>query len=93
MYTKGRSCSYYCKDDDNDDDDVVNYGITTPVYCHNVGADDNDGILIMILYALSMLLCHQGMVRCGEGVLYLTSPGRPTDIGLQLGKACYPCSR
>ena len=21
------------------------------------------------------------------------SPGRPTDIGLQLGKACYPCSR
>ena len=30
---------------------------------------------------------------CGEGVLYLTSPGHPTDIGLQLGKACYPCSR
>ena len=28
-----------------------------------------------------------------EGVVYLTSPGRPTDIGLQLGKACYPCSR
>ena len=25
--------------------------------------------------------------------MYLTSPGRPTDIGLQLGKACYPCSR
>ena len=23
----------------------------------------------------------------------LTSPGRPTDIDLQLGKACYPCSR
>ena len=23
---------------------------------------------------------------------YLTSPGCPTDIGLQLGKACYPCS-
>ena len=28
-----------------------------------------------------------------EGVMYLTSLGRPTDIGLQLGKACYPCSR
>ena len=24
-----------------------------------------------------------------EGVMYLVSPGRPTDIGLQLGKACY----
>ena len=21
------------------------------------------------------------------------TPGRPADIGLQLGKACYPCSR
>ena len=48
MHTKGRSCSYYCKDNDNDD--VVNYGITTPDYYHNVGADDDDddGILIMI---------------------------------------------
>ena len=27
------------------------------------------------------------MVGCGEGVVYLASPGRPTDIGLQLGKA------
>ena len=27
-----------------------------------------------------------------EGAVYLTSPGHPTDIGLQLGKACYPCS-
>ena len=34
-----------------------------------------------------------GGVGCGEGVVYLTSPGHPTDIGLQLGKACYPCSR
>ena len=30
--------------------------------------------------------------RC-EGVMYLMSPGRPADTGLQLGKACYPCSR
>ena len=28
-----------------------------------------------------------------EGVMYFLSPGRPADIGLQLGKACYPCSR
>ena len=34
-----------------------------------------------------------GVLGCGEGVVYLTSPGRPNDIDLQLGKACYPCSR
>ena len=28
-----------------------------------------------------------------EGVMYLRSPGRPTDSGLQLGKAFYSCSR
>ena len=33
-----------------------------------------------------------GVVGWCEGAMYLTSPGRPTDIGLQLGKACYPCS-
>ena len=35
----------------------------------------------------------KGVVGSGNGVVYLTSPGRPTEIGLQLGKACYPCSR
>ena len=35
----------------------------------------------------------KGVVRCGEGVMYLTTPGHPIDIGLQLGKACYPCNR
>ena len=36
-------------DDDAAADDDVNYGITTPDYFHNVGADDNDdGVLIMI---------------------------------------------
>ena len=34
-----------------------------------------------------------GVVGWCEGVVYLKSPGRPTDIGLQLGQACYPCSR
>ena len=33
-----------------------------------------------------------GVVGWCEGAVYLTSPGCPTDIGLQLGKACYPCS-
>ena len=29
----------------------------------------------------------------GKGVMYFASPGRPNEIGLQMGKACYPCSR
>ena len=33
-----------------------------------------------------------GVAGWCEGAVYLTSLGRPTDIGLQLGKACYPCS-
>ena len=34
-----------------------------------------------------------GVVRWCEGVVYLTSPGCPPDIGFHLGKACYLCSR
>ena len=34
----------------------------------------------------------EGVVGWCEGAVYLTSPGCPADIGLQLGKACYPCS-
>ena len=34
-----------------------------------------------------------GVVVCGEDVVYLMSPGRPTDFGVQLGKASYPFSR
>ena len=34
-----------------------------------------------------------GVVGCGKGDGYLTSLGHPTDIGFQLGKACYPFSR
>ena len=36
---------------------------------------------------------NMGVFGCGKGVVYFTSPGRPAEIGLQLGKACYPCSR
>ena len=39
------------------------------------------------------ILADDWVVGCGEGVVYLTSPGRPTDIDLQLGNACYPYSR
>ena len=45
-----------------------------------------------LLKCLSGLLLAKGVVGWCEGAVYLTSPGRPTDIGLQLGKACYPCS-
>ena len=41
----------------------------------------------------SLYYMSAGVVGWCEGAVYLTSLGRPTDIGLQLGKACYPCSR
>ena len=34
-----------------------------------------------------------GAVGWCENDVYLTSLGRPSDIGLQLGKVCHPCSR
>ena len=46
--------------------------------------------VICIMRATPML--YEVVGWC-EGVMYLMSPGRPADIGLQLGKACYPCSR
>ena len=54
----------------------------------------------VIFYNLWIWLClktadewEMGVVRWCKGVVYLALSGRPTDIGLQLGKACYPCSR
>ena len=35
------------------------------------------------------LYFSSGVVGWCKGVMYLVSPGRPTDIGLQLGKACF----
>ena len=32
------------------------------------------------------------VVEWGKGVMNLASPGHPTDLGFQLGNACYPCS-
>ena len=56
------------------------------------------GDLFYVLPCVILFLCFSiflalRLTRLGEGVVYLTSPGSPTDIGLQLGKACYPCSR
>ena len=38
------------------------------------------------------MMCIKGVVMCGEGVVYLSHLGGPAEIGLQLGKACYPWS-
>ena len=40
-----------------------------------------------------MLFSPIKVVGCSKGIVYLTSPGRPTDIGLLVGKTCYLCSR
>ena len=44
------------------------------------------------LWPLGLFFIVTGVVGWCEGAVYLPSLGRPTDIGLQLGKACYPCS-
>ena len=41
---------------------------------------------------MAYCLKQSGVVGWCEGAVYLISPGCPADIGLQLGKACYPCS-
>ena len=45
----------------------------------------------LVLLSVNIVSKRRPLGWC-EGAVYLTSPGRPTDIGLQLGKACYPCS-
>ena len=45
---------------------------------------------IFICNVCFIIVCSSsllGLVGCGEDVVYLTSPGRPIEIGLQLGKA------
>ena len=46
--------------------------------------------VLKINCTVSMNFCR--VVGWCEGAVYLTSLGGPTDIGLQLGKTCYPCS-
>ena len=55
-------------------------------------------VLVLLFLALWFILRGDllyvlGVVGWCEGAVYLTSLGRPADIGLQLGKTCYPCSR
>ena len=49
-------------------------------------------ISIQVVPFLKFYHTSVGVVGWCEGAVYLTSLGRPTDIGLQSGKACYPCS-
>ena len=52
-----------------------------------------DSVKCYIFLVFKMLIFISGIVYSSlPNAVYLTSPGRPTDIGLQLGKACYPCS-
>ena len=50
-------------------------------------------VKVAFCIAKAIHIIAQEVVGCVLGVVYLTSLGRPTDIGLQLGKDCYPCSR
>ena len=62
--------------------------------------EEEDGIMwFLCLYfnACAYILMpvssyNEGVAGWCEGAVYLTSPGCPADIGLHLGKACYPCS-
>ena len=91
---------------------MLHYGLLHLITFYNVGADDDvdyeeDGyddyddvdhdLFSLIVHLYHLLVLHMGVVECGKGVVYLTSPGHPPDIGLLLvklgGKACYPCSR
>ena len=38
------------------------------------------------MHLCHLLVLHMGVVGYGQGVVYLTSPGRSADTGLQLGK-------
>ena len=49
-------------------------------------------VQLILAYSLARSIYSWGVVGWCEGAVYLTSPGCPADIGLQLGKACYPCS-
>ena len=40
--------------------------------------------LLLLTFPLGVHI-QWGVVGCGEGVVYLTLPGRPTDIGLYEG--------
>ena len=53
---------------------------------------ENCNCILIFWSVVYSVIVDLGVVRWCEGVMYLMSPGHPADIGLQLGKACYPCS-
>ena len=81
-----------------DNDDELHNGLLHLITFYNVGADDDidyeedgyddvdDDLYALIMYLCHLLVLHMGVVGCGKGVVYLTSPGHPNDTGLQLGK-------
>ena len=64
--------------------------VDTPLYQRCVPTGTWMSVMACLFFLLMSLVEGGGRVvkRC---VSYVT--GRPTDIGLQFGKACYPCSR
>ena len=65
------------------------------ILCQNVleRQFDPDQTALLMVSSGSILFVQAGVVGWCEGVMYHASLGLPADIGLQLGKACYPCSR
>ena len=61
-------------------------------YLTNIVPDETLFFFIEKYWYFSYFSTKPGVVGWCKGAVYLTSLGRPTDIGLQLGKACYPCS-
>ena len=67
---------------------VLQFVFSSSSYAFTDNIKNNHIILIiMTLLFLSFDIVNPGPFNT------LASPWRPTDIGLQLGKACYPCSR
>ena len=58
--------------------------------CFVCGARCEDSVPLLLCTERNVKISH-GVVGWCEGVMYLMSQGRPADIDLQLGKACYPC--
>ena len=48
---------------------------------------------VFIMFTTYVLSLMSGDGWLSVAKVSFTSPGRPTDIGIQLGKACYPCSK
>ena len=69
----------------------------THLFCRDIMIDSRYALsnwrpikrVVSRFFTISLHFVLVGVVWWCEGVMYLVSPGRPTDIGLQLGKAYY----